>query len=104
MKGISGYFPHEPDVARDLLAQRLGLSRREAEVIWWVTHEKTNDEIGTVLGVSSATVKTHLQNVFDRLNTHSKVGLAVLATLILSRKDGRRFRPAKPRARRRAKK
>lgn len=85
MNGSSGYFPHEPRVARDLLVRRLHVSSREAEVLWWVMHEKSNDEIGAELGVSSLTVKTHVQNLCKRLDCHSKVGLAVCGTAILSR-------------------
>ena len=83
MNGNRGILPNERN-SRDLLVQRLGVSRREAEVLWWVVHDKSNDEIGLLLGVSPATIKTHLQNLFQRLNRHSKLRLAVLSTLTIA--------------------
>ena len=39
-----------------LTLEPLGLSRREAEVLSWVAHGKTNPEIATILGTRPRTV------------------------------------------------
>lgn len=79
---MSGFSPNVRN-ACDVLVRRLGVSAREAEVLWWVLHEKSNDEIGALLGVSSTTIKTHLQNLFLRLDRHSKLGLALVSAFAL---------------------
>jgi DNA-binding NarL/FixJ family response regulator len=66
----------EPPTAEKI--QRLGLSAREAEVLYWVMSGKTNPEIATILGISPGTVRTHLQNVFPRLGVETRLG-AVMA-------------------------
>jgi DNA-binding CsgD family transcriptional regulator len=44
---------------------RLGLSRREAEILVWVAQGKTNSEIGAILGISQLTVK-NIWNEFSK--------------------------------------
>ena len=51
-----------------LLQYDFGLSEREAEVLRWVAAGKTNAEIGSILNISSFTVKNHMQRVFKKLN------------------------------------
>ena len=63
-------------------AQRLqtfGLSRREAEVLHWVSEGKSNLEIGTILGISSRTVGKHLESVFKKIGVDSRVAAALRA-------------------------
>jgi len=45
----------------------LKLSDRESEIMGWVCLGKTNDEIGLILGISTFTVKNHLQRIFKKL-------------------------------------
>lgn len=54
----------------------LGLSKREAEIMLWVAEGKTNEEIGLILGISRATVRTHLQNIFPKLGVENRVAAA----------------------------
>jgi DNA-binding NarL/FixJ family response regulator len=51
------------------------LTDREQEVIIWAVQGMTNQEIGIRLGISAKTVKTHLQNVFRKLNVRRRVHL-----------------------------
>jgi RNA polymerase sigma factor (sigma-70 family) len=51
------------------------LTDREQEVIIWAAQGMTNQEIATELGISAKTVKTHLQNVFRKLNVRRRVHL-----------------------------
>lgn len=48
------------------------LSRREHEVFHWLRMGKTNDEIGTILGISHHTVKNHVERIFQKLGIHSR--------------------------------
>ena len=55
-----------------------GLSPREAEILNWVAAGKSNPEIAIILGISEATVGTHLKRLFTKLGVHDRVS-AVLA-------------------------
>ncbi len=60
----------------------LGLSRRETEVLGWVSQGKTNSEIGTILGISPRTVQKHLERIYSRLgveNRHAAMTMALEA-------------------------
>ncbi|MDB6112891.1 MAG: two component transcriptional regulator, LuxR family [Pedosphaera sp.] len=47
--------------------ERLGLSPREAEILLWIAQGKTNCEAGTILHISAATVKKHLEHIYEKL-------------------------------------
>ena len=55
-----------------------GLSPREAEILNWVAAGKSNPETAMILGISEATVGTHLKRLFTKLGVHDRVS-AVLA-------------------------
>ncbi len=59
---------------------RLGLTRREAEVLAWVVQGKTNDDIARVLGISARTVQKHLERVFVKLGVETRTAAARVAT------------------------
>lgn len=48
------------------------LSKREIQVLHWVRNGKTNQEIGQILGISSPTVKNHLQKIMRKLNVTNR--------------------------------
>lgn len=48
------------------------LSDREAEIMKWVALGKTNGEIGSILNVSSFTVKNHMQRIFKKLDVFNR--------------------------------
>jgi transcriptional regulator EpsA len=48
------------------------LSEREQEVINWVGMGKSNQEIGSILGISHNTVKNHLKRVFRKMDVTSR--------------------------------
>lgn len=47
---------------------KLGISRRELEVLQLMSEGLSNQEIGQRLYVSLSTVKTHVKNLFEKLN------------------------------------
>jgi DNA-binding NarL/FixJ family response regulator len=60
-------------------AEVLALTRREFEVVRLVTEGRSNDEIGTNLGIAPKTVETHLRRLFGRLGVASRTELATRA-------------------------
>ena len=50
------------------------LTPREREVIAHVAEGRTNNEIGRLLGISSHTVRKHLENAYEKLGTHTRTG------------------------------
>ncbi|MEW6155960.1 MAG: response regulator transcription factor [Verrucomicrobiota bacterium] len=63
--------------------QTLGLTPREAEVLFWVAQGKTNSEIGIILGIRLRTVKKHVEHIFGKLHveTRNAAGFCALETL-----------------------
>ncbi|WP_017654389.1 helix-turn-helix domain-containing protein [Fortiea contorta] len=66
--------------------ESLGLTKREAEVMFWVMQGKTNAEIAEVFGCSDRTVKKHLEHVYSKLGvqTRFKAMITVLEKLKMS--------------------
>lgn len=62
-----------------VLLESLGLTPREAEVLFWVARGKTNDEIAVVLGVGRTTVKKHLESTFAKLGVENRTAAAAMA-------------------------
>lgn len=48
------------------------LSEREAEIMKWVALGKTNVEIGSILNLSSFTIKNHMQRIFKKLDVFNR--------------------------------
>lgn len=66
--------------ADDERAERLRkLSRREQEVLTHLAKGMSNDEIATALFLSRATVRTHVQNILNKLDVHSRLEAIALA-------------------------
>jgi DNA-binding CsgD family transcriptional regulator len=58
---------------------RLGLTRREAEVLSWVARGKSDTDVATILGLSRRTVAKHLEHIFQKLGVETRTAAAVLA-------------------------
>lgn len=59
--------------------ESLGLTPREAEILFWVAQGKTNPEIATILGIGLTTVKKHLESTFAKLGVENRTSAAALA-------------------------
>lgn len=68
----------------DVLARRLGLTAREAEVLMWLARGKPNRDIGEILSVSPRTVNKHLEVIFRKLGVENRASAAVVASRTLS--------------------
>lgn len=55
------------------------LTAREAEVLYWVVKGKTNRDIGDILGSSPATVKKHLERIYEKLGVETRTAAASVA-------------------------
>ena len=55
------------------------LSDRELEVLGWMTKGCTNREIAERLVLSPETVKSHIKNIFRKLNIHDRVKVIIHA-------------------------
>jgi DNA-binding CsgD family transcriptional regulator len=58
--------------------ERIGLTRREAEVSVWMAAGRTNAEIGQILGIHPVTVKKHLEHIFEKLGVENRTAAAGL--------------------------
>ncbi len=56
----------------DIARQRLGITRRELEILEHVARGLSNREIGETLFVSENTVKTHCRRAFDKLGARRR--------------------------------
>jgi DNA-binding NarL/FixJ family response regulator len=57
----------------------LGLTPREAEVLFWIAQGKTNPEIGTITGIQLTTVKKHLESIYSKLGVENRTTAAAMA-------------------------
>jgi DNA-binding CsgD family transcriptional regulator len=58
----------------------LGLTRREAEVLFWVARDKSNAAIAKTIGCCEGTVRKHLENIYKKLEVQTRTG-AVMGAL-----------------------
>lgn len=68
-----------------LLAERHGLTDREAEVLLWISRGKTNRGISEILGISPRTVNKHLEEVFEKMGIENRASAAAAAVKTLSK-------------------
>jgi len=57
----------------------LGLTRREAEVLFWVAQGKTNVEVAAILGMRPRTVQKHLEHIYQKLGVETRTAATRLA-------------------------
>lgn len=79
----SGGSVIQPNLARMLLnifmeQERLKsevkpLSKREKEILNYIAKGLSNKEVASVLGLSSTTVRTHLEHIYEKLNVTNRV-------------------------------
>jgi DNA-binding NarL/FixJ family response regulator len=80
-------FSLSPDAAKsgeDVLAAAYELTSRETEVLIWIAHGKSNQEISEILLISPRTVNKHLERIFPKLGVENRASAAsrALRTLI----------------------
>lgn len=68
------------DISEESGDNDFGLTRREIEVLRLIAEGYTNNEISGMLFISSHTVKSHMINIFNKLNVNDRTQAAVMAT------------------------
>ena len=63
------------NIYSDLSPLKNVLTKKEIEIIDGVLKGKMNKEISSDLNISIATVKTHMNNIYKKLNIQNRVGL-----------------------------
>ena len=57
----------------------LGLTKREAEVLFWVAKDKSNAGIAKILGCCEGTVRKHLEHVHKKLGVQTRTAAVMVA-------------------------
>ncbi len=57
----------------------LGLTQREAEVLFWVANDKSNASIARLLDCSKGTVRKHLEHIYKKLGVQTRTAAVVVA-------------------------
>ena len=57
----------------------LGLTKREAEVLFWVIKDKSNSGIARVLDCCEGTVRKHLEKIYRKLGAQTRIGAVMLS-------------------------
>jgi DNA-binding CsgD family transcriptional regulator len=55
------------------------LTVREAEVLFWISQGKTNQDIGIILGAATGTICKHVGHILIKLNVENRTSAAVVA-------------------------
>ena len=74
--GGQGRLPENPAAL-----QSLGLTPREAEILFWIVQGKTNPEIAIILEMKLVTVKKHVQNVLEKLGVENRTAAVSLVAM-----------------------
>ncbi len=83
--GQSGGGGFEPDFDSPLpLEKAFGLTPRVAETLLWLAQGKTNGDIATILGISEATVKKHVLDIFVALGVETRTAACLQALEVLA--------------------
>lgn len=69
--------------AQPALLMALGLTPREAEILFWVSEGKTNPEIAVIVGAAVRTVEKHVERVLGKLAVENRGAAARRALDVL---------------------
>ena len=68
-----------------ILADRHGLTAREAEVLLWISRGKQNREVSEILHISPRTVNKHLEQIFEKMGVENRASATAIAVTTLFR-------------------
>lgn len=69
------------------MLEELGLTARQAEILYWICKGKGDETIAQLTGISRRTVEKHAENIFQRLGVESRTAAAAAAAERLSLLD-----------------
>lgn len=61
----------------------MGITAREAEVLYWIAQGKSNPDIATIISTSVRTVHKHVENIFRKLGLETRNAAALAALEVL---------------------
>ncbi|MEM7172585.1 MAG: LuxR C-terminal-related transcriptional regulator [Pseudomonadota bacterium] len=61
------------------MLQELGIGKRQAQVLYWVSQGKSNSEIAVILKITVSTVENHIHRILDLLKASNRTQAAQLA-------------------------
>lgn len=70
----------------EILAKDLPVTKRESEVLLWISQGKTNWEIAQILDISPRTVNKHLEQIFKKIGVDNRTAAAAIALNLLKDK------------------
>lgn len=73
------YLFEDKTVKKRDFAQSKNLTKREVEILTLVSMGATNDEIADKIFISTNTVKTHLYNIFKKIDVQNRIQAALWA-------------------------
>lgn len=76
LTGCSILLMHEDVAVSARVMETHGLTKREAEILWWVAQGKTNSEIAILCGISHRTVHKHLEHIYQKLGVETRTAAA----------------------------
>ncbi|MEB3288756.1 MAG: helix-turn-helix transcriptional regulator [Leptolyngbya sp.] len=59
--------------------QLLGLTKREAEVLFWIAKDKSLVELAKILSISDRTVKKHLEHIYEKFGVQTRLAAVMYA-------------------------
>ncbi|OKH51476.1 hypothetical protein NIES2101_18000 [Calothrix sp. HK-06] len=74
----------------------LGLTQREAEVLFWITQDKSDKQIASILNLSTGTVKKHVEHIYHRHGVKTRIAAVMYALKALGMLDCEYFPQASP--------
>lgn len=54
------------------------LSKRESEVLYWISRGKSNGEMATILAISEDTVDSYVRRLFKKFNVHDRISAVIV--------------------------
>jgi DNA-binding CsgD family transcriptional regulator len=66
------------DFDRHARAAASGLTPREVEVLHWVAGGQSNENVARIIGATSATVKKHLEHIYEKLGVTNRTAASAL--------------------------
>jgi len=76
--GYQLHFEEKTVVTAAQVADHLGLTPRQGEVLYWIAEGKSNEEIGLILGAKVRTIAKHVEQIFVRIGVENRATAARL--------------------------
>jgi len=65
------------------LLTAIGLTKREAEVLFWATKDNSTKEIASILSCSDKTIEKHFEHIYEKLEVQTRTAAVVKALELL---------------------